>query len=154
MSLTVRHCGITVARVGVARLHRHHRPPVGALVAFEALADGWPIGWATVGRPVSRHLQADGWVEVTRVATDGTRNACSILYGAAARWAKRLGHRICTYTLAREPGTSLRAAGWVETGRTPARRWSCSSRPRQASPNESHEKIRWSPAWCAAVEAP
>lgn len=91
MTIAVRHCGITIARVGVARLHRHHRPPVSGLVAFEVVRDGWPIAWAIVGRPVSRVLDAAGWVEVTRVATDGTPNACSMLYGAAARWARRGG---------------------------------------------------------------
>lgn len=149
MTLTVRQCGVTVARVGVARLHRHHRPPLSALIAFEALVDGWPIGWATVGRPVSRVLQEQGWVEVTRVATDGTPNACSILYGAAARWARKRGSRICTYTLATESGASLRASGWVETGRTRpgTRRWSRPGRPRQSVDVETVPKVRWSPPW-------
>jgi hypothetical protein len=36
-----------------------------------------------VGRPVARMVD-DGWtLEVNRVATDGTKNACSILYAAA-----------------------------------------------------------------------
>jgi hypothetical protein len=151
VTLSVRPCGITVARVGVARVHRHHRPPLSALVAFEALVDGWPIGWATVGRPVSRVLQARGWVEVTRVATDGTRNACSLLYGAAARWARKNGTPICTYTFASESGASLRGAGWVVTGRVPGRRWSRPSRARQASQTEAEDKLRWSPPWCASV---
>lgn len=150
MTLSVRPCGITVARVGVARLHRHHRPPVSGLVAFEAIgADGWPVGWATVGRPVSRVLQARGWVEVTRVATDGTRNACSLLYGAASRWAKRRGSPICTYTFESESGASLRGAGWVVTGRVRASRWSRPSRERQSAETEREGKLRWSPPWCA-----
>src|SRR5574341_91514 len=38
-----------------------------------------------VGRPVAR-LCADGWTaEVTRVATDGAKNACSMLYSACWR---------------------------------------------------------------------
>lgn len=151
MTLSVRPCGITVARVGVARLHRHHRPPLSGLVAFEALVDGWPVGWATVGRPVSRVLQARGWVEVTRVATDGTRNACSLLYGAAARWAKKRGTPICTYTFASESGASLRGAGWVVTGHVQARRWDRTSRARRSSPTESEDKLRWSPPWCVPI---
>lgn len=100
MTLRVRELGeggITVARVGVERLHRHHDPPPSGLVAFEAVGpDGWPVGWAIVGRPVSAVLQAAGWVEVTRVAVvavedGGPRGACSMLYGAAARWARRGG---------------------------------------------------------------
>lgn len=144
--ITVRPCGITVARVGVARLHRHHRPPVSGLVAFEVLdAGGWPRGWAVVGRPVSRVLDAAGWVEVTRVATDGTRNACSALYGACARWAWAQRRPCLTYTLSSEPGTSLRAAGWSPVHRTRAGRWSNAGRPRQAARPEQHDKIRWSP---------
>ncbi len=148
--LRVRPCGVTVAREAVARLHRHHHPPPGALVAFEVLDEArWPRGWALVGRPVSRVLDGAGWVEVTRCATDGTPNACSALYGAAERWACRQGHPLLTYTRADEPGSSLRGAGWVELGTTDhhgeARRWSCPSRPRRASRNEEVAKRRWIP---------
>ena len=94
--MNVRRCDIGTARIGVARLHRHLRPPLSGLAAWEVLIDGWPVGWAIVGRPVSRVLQADGWVEVTRVAVPavadgGPRNACSAVYGAIARWARRGG---------------------------------------------------------------
>jgi len=66
-----------------------------------------------VGRPVGGANQ-DLWVEVTRCCTDETRNACSFLYGAAARAAKALGFiRIQTYILAAEDGASLKASGWV-----------------------------------------
>lgn len=142
-----RECGITVARVGVARLHRHHRPPPGGLVAFEALVQGWPRAWAIVGRAVSRVLDQRGWVEVTRVASDGAGNACSALYGAASRWARRHGRPVHTYTLDSEPGTSLRAAGWVVVGRTQPRRWSCASRPRRSRRDEANGKVRWCPRW-------
>lgn len=76
-----------------------------------AYADGRLVGVAVAGRPVARAL-ADGLtVEVTRVCTDGTRNACSALLGASRRVALVLGYqRGITYTLASEPGTSLRAA--------------------------------------------
>lgn len=46
--------------------------------------------------------------------TDGTPNACSMLYGACRRaWRAIGGRRIVTYILASESGSSLRAAGWV-----------------------------------------
>ena len=52
--------------------------------------------------------------EVVRVATDGTPNACSFLYGNAARIARLMGfRRIITYTLDNESGASLRAVGWM-----------------------------------------
>lgn len=149
--MKVRRCGITAARVGVARLHRHNRPPVGGYYGLEVVVDGWPRGWAVVGRPVSRELQAAGWAEVTRVATDGTANACSALYGAAARWARSLSIPLVTYTLQSEPGTSLRAAGWQQAWVVPARpshrTWSCTTRPRRPGTVDCTGKIAWVPGW-------
>ena len=61
----------------------------------------------------------DQWrvAEVTRLATDGTKNACSRLYAAAARACDALGFdSIQTYTLPEEGGVSLRASGWVCEG--------------------------------------
>ena len=84
-------------------------------------------------------------IEVTRVATDGCPNACSALYGAAWRAAKALGYeRLGTYTLASEPGTSLRAAGWQQVRMVRGRSWSAPSRLR----NDQHpleDKILWEP---------
>jgi len=80
------------------------------------------------------------------VATDGTRNACSMLYGAAWRAAKALGYRkLITYTLASEPGTSLRAAGWSVVGEVRGRSWSCASRPR-VDKHPLQDKLRWEAA--------
>jgi hypothetical protein len=115
----------------VTEHHRHHKPPRGSLFQVAA-ADGERIvGVAIVGRPVSRHRQ-DGWTaEVTRLCTDGTRNACSKLYGAAWRVARELGYRrLGTYTLPDEGGASLRAAGWRLVGEAGGGTWSRSDRPR------------------------
>jgi len=103
----------------VRQWHRHHAPPQGHKFSIAASVDGEVVGVAIVGRPVSRMLQ-DGWtLEVTRLATDGTKNACSFLYGAAWRAARGLGfRRLITYILDSEPGTSLRAAGWRLVGTT------------------------------------
>lgn len=91
-----------------------------------ALADdsGETHGVAIVGRPVARGLD-DGWtLEVTRTCTDGTKNANSMLYGAAWRAARALGYRrLVTYTLVEESGTSLRAAGWKTVHETRGRPW-------------------------------
>ncbi len=84
-----------------------------------------------VGRPVAR-MSDDGWtLEVNRVCTDGARNACSMLYGAAWRAAKALGYRrLVTYTLPEEGGASLRAAGWKLLGERGGGNWNKPSRPR------------------------
>ena len=63
-------------------------------------------------------------LEVIRLVTDGTHNACSMLYGAAARAGAALGFiRIQTYILDSEPGTSLRAAGWTDEGEAGGGQW-------------------------------
>ena len=80
--------------------------------------------------------------EVTRVCTLGDRNACTMLLSACRRGAAALGyHRVVTYTLSSEPGTSLRAAGWQETAQVRGRSWDCASRPRTAS--TPRNKRRW-----------
>ena len=102
------------------------------------------MGVAIVGRPVARAL-ADEWTaEVTRVAVlDGVKNGCSMLYGACWRAARALGYRkLVTYTLATEPGTSLRAAGWREVASVRGRSWHCRSRPR-VDKHPTQDKLRW-----------
>lgn len=144
MGLRVVPCTIADAKAVVLRLHRNHPPPVSGLFALAVADDAGSIrGVAIVGRPVSRHVQ-DGWTcEVSRVATDGARNACSLLYGAAWRAARALGwRRMVTYTLASEPGTSLRAAGWRVVGQTDPESWSRQGRPRvDHAPLQA--KLRW-----------
>lgn len=115
----------------VARLHRHHKPVIGHLFSLGAVLNDELIGVAIVGRPVAR-MRDDGLTaEVTRLCTDGTRNACSFLYGASARAAFALGfQRIGTYILATESGGTLKAAGWRLIGETKGGSWSRPSRGR------------------------
>lgn len=100
------------ANAFVERLHRHHKKIQGHRFSLGAETGEGLCGVAIVGRPVGGQHQRD-WAEVVRLCTDGTPNACSFLYGAAARAAKALGFvRIQTYILRSEPGTSLKASGW------------------------------------------
>lgn len=79
---------------------------------------------------MSRHLDDGFTLEVNRLCSDGTRNACSFLYAAAARAAKELGYRkIITYTLDTENGASLRAAGWTNAGIAGGKVWTGKRRP-------------------------
>lgn len=130
-ALAVSPLNLESANEFVRRVHRHHPPVVGHKFSLAATMAGEVVGVCIVGRPVARGRD-DGWtLEVTRLATDGTRNACSFLYGAAARAAFALGYRrIGTYILASEPGTSLNAAGWRQIGEVKGRSWDCPSRPR------------------------
>lgn len=111
--------------------HRHHSSVPGAKFSL-AVSEGETVrGVAIVGRPVARKLD-NGWtLEVNRVCTDGARNACSMLYGAAWRAAKALGfRRLITYTLLDEGGASLRAAGWRLLGERGGGNWNVPTRPR------------------------
>lgn len=133
--------------------HRHHKPVPGTKFSIAVSDETNKVrGVAIVGRPVARHLD-DGWtLEVNRCCTDGTMNACSMLYGAAWKAAKALGfRRIVTYTLPEEGGASLRATGWLPTfgvGGTP---WNNNTRQR-AENRHSDNKIKT--RWEASVGVP
>ncbi|MEU9245376.1 XF1762 family protein [Streptomyces sp. NPDC048385] len=101
------------AKEFVRTWHRRHPPPAGQIFAVGAAnAAGVLRAVAIVGRPVARHLDDGATLEVTRTASDGTRNANSLLYGASWRAAKALGYRrLVTYTQDGESGASLRGAG-------------------------------------------
>lgn len=115
----------------VSKLHRHHRAPQTWKFGI-AVNDGEKVvGVVMVNIPVARMLNDGLTLEVTRCCTDGTKNAASMLYGAAWRASKALGFkRLITYILAEEPGTTLRAAGWRELYKTSGGSWSRPSRPR------------------------
>lgn len=113
--------------------HRHHQPVRGCKFSI-GLYDTKLRGVLIAGRPVSRMLDDGLTLEVTRLATDGVMNGCSMLYGAAARIAKEMGYtRIITYILDSEPGTSLKASGWIKTSDVRGQSWSRPSRQRQTN---------------------
>ncbi len=92
------------------------------------------IGVAVAGLPSARLLCDDVTIEITRLCTTGERNAASMLYGAITRAAQALGYtRAYTYTLQAEPGSSLRASGWIEDGRVDAQSWNRPNRKRHES---------------------
>ena len=101
------------ANAFVGELHRHHGEVVGCRFSFGAEVEGKLVGAVIVGRPVAPKTEQYKVAEVTRLCTDGTMNACSFLYGAAARICKIMGFkRIQTFILPTETGVSLKAAGW------------------------------------------
>lgn len=136
------------ARAFVEGWHRHNRPPVGHKFSVGVADDDRVLrGVAIVGRPVARHLDDGGTLEVLRVATDGAPNACSMLYGTSWRAARALGYtRLVTYTQSTEPGSSLRAAGWRVVARTDTRvrpGWDRPSRPRDNGSYLASERTLW-----------
>jgi hypothetical protein len=114
--------------------HSTHGAPQGWKFGLSVATGKTVVGVVTVGRPVSRH-QDDGYtLEVTRCATDGTKNAASKLYAAAWRAAKNMGYRrLITYTLAdEEEGIPLRAVNGYKIlhQRTGGGSWNSRKRPR------------------------
>lgn len=115
----------------VDRHHRHHKAPPGAIFAV-GLATEEVVGVVIVGLPVAAANRDDFTAEVSRLCVaEGVANGCSMLYAAAWRAARGMGYRkLITYTLATEPGTSLRAAGWRVLHQTKGGTWNRPSRPR------------------------
>lgn len=131
MSLQIVPITLEEANAFVSQHHRHHKPTIGHKFSIAASEGEMVRGVAIVGRPVARGND-DGWtLEVSRCCTDGVRNGCSMLYGAAWRATKALGfRRLITYTLPAEGGASLRAAGWTLIGERGGGNWNTPARPR------------------------
>lgn len=127
--------------------HTHRRLPKiqGAMWAVSAVAGDDVVGVALVGAP-ARKLSADT-LAVLRVAVkEGYRNGCSMLYGACSRAARAMGaDNLVTYTHEDEPGTSLKAAGWIDGGLTDGGSWDCPSRPRLPGIDEGPKRRWWAP---------
>ena len=146
MSLEVIPLELAEANQMVAALHRHHKPVVGHRFSLGCIDDiGNLHGAAIVGRPVARLAgQPREVLEVTRLVTDGTRNACSILYAAAARAGRALGFvRIQTYILAAETGASLKASGWVSEGPAGGGQWKHTDGKPRRTDQPTGQKERW-----------
>ena len=156
MRLKVVPISLKTANGFVEEFHRHHSKVQGHKFSIGATNEGKIVGVCIVGRPVSRYLDDGNTLEVTRLCTDGTYNACSILYSRAARIAKDMGYtKIITYILQSETGASLKASGWICEGETGGGNWSVPSRPRELMPSQMslfpqkekypiEKKVRWS----------
>lgn len=133
---------VKAAAKWVRETHRHLPNVQGGLFAVAIAADNELRGVAIAGNP-PRVWQGTGRVVISRVSTDGAQNGCSMLYGAICRAAKALGYREAwTYTLPEEPGTSLRAAGFIDMGLTDGGEWSRPSRARSPTARPD-KKRRW-----------
>ncbi len=143
MALTIIPITLAEANQFVLEFHRHHGPVPGHKFSLGVSENDRVIGVAIVGRPVSRMLD-DGWtLEVNRLATDGTKNACSALYAACWRASRALGYRkLITYTLPEEGGASLRGAGWKSLGECGGGKWSRKKRPR-VDMHPTQMKLKW-----------
>ena len=145
MTLELRPIELKSANAFIGEHHRHHKPVQGHRFSLSAWIGETLVGVATIGRPVARlggkPLEV---LEVTRLATDGTPNACSFLYGAAARVGKAMGYkRIQTYILEEEPGTTLKAAGWTDEGPAGGKQWKHTDGKPRRTDQPMGMKRRW-----------
>jgi hypothetical protein len=128
----------------VTQWHRHHKPSVGHKFSIALVEDEDYIGIAICGRPVARGSDDGLTLEVARLCTDGTPNACSKLYGACARVAKEMGYvKIQTYILQSEPGTSLKASGWIMEAVTAGGQWKRTDGVINRTDQPTEPKQRW-----------
>lgn len=133
MALNVKPISLAQANAFVIENHRHHDKVQGHKFSEGCYEGDKLVGVAVVGRPVSRYLDNGETLEVTRLCTDGTYNACSILYARCSRIAKDMGYKkIITYILDTENGSSLKASGWnCEEENVGGGNWDCKARPRE-----------------------
>jgi hypothetical protein len=132
----------------VAQLHRHHKPIRVAKFSIGASKDGKLVGAAICMRPACPAHDNGKTLEVCRLVTDGTDNACSLLYSTCAKIAKLMGYeKIQTYILDREPGDSLKATGWTleatGCGGTPQGKRTNRPNGHEVTPITFETKQRW-----------
>lgn len=141
--LEIKPIHLTPAKEYVKEHHRHNIPPVGGKFAISCFNGTKLCGVAICGRPVSRYLDDGETLEIYRNCTDGTKNACSKLYGACLRIAKAMGYkRVVTYTLASETGASLKAANFKCCGEAGGLTWT-GNRKRAYDVAPQEMKTKW-----------
>jgi len=130
------------AKEFVCNYHRHNPNVVGCKFAIGCIDENVMVGVAICGRPVSRYLDDGKTLEINRVCTNGTANACSMLYGACCRIAKEMGYeRVITYTLQSETGASVKASNFICDGEAGGTHWTGKRDKGQNIPHEM--KVRW-----------
>ena len=146
MTLRVWPCTVKAAARYVWEHHRHLKREVqGGLFACAigggpSVAEWHGVGIVGTGAQV---WEGTGRATITRTATDGVENGCSMLLGALCRAAKALGFvEAWTYTLPEEPGISLRAAGFVDMGLNAGGEHDREARRRRPA-ERSEPKRRW-----------
>ena len=141
--LVIKPIHLAAAQAFVKEYHRHNIPTVGGKFAVACYDDDRMCGVAICGRPVARRLDDGTTLEIYRNCTDGTRNACSKLYGACQRIAHDMGYkRVITYTLKSENGASLRAANFENCGEAGGTQWT-GSRRRDYYVSPKELKTKW-----------
>ena len=130
MSLEIRPITFKTASQYIDQHHRHNGKTVGCKFVIGCFEGEKMVGVAVCGRPISRHYDDGFTLEINRVCTDGTHNACSMLYGASCRIAKDMGYKkVITYTLVTENGASLKASNFKCEGEAGGIEWTGERNP-------------------------
>lgn len=136
----------------ILKWHSHHKPPVGHVFSLAAYEDDELVGVVVVGRPVAPGFGNDfGKVlEVTRLCTNGHRNAASFLLGCVRRACKAFGvEKIVSYTRDDEAGTCYVAAGWEAVSKVKGSGWNSGNKSDRWLPGlyvpttEICDRVRW-----------
>jgi len=130
----------------VEKWHRHHKRVQGHRFSIGVIDTntGDLVGGCSVGRPVARRINSKEVLEVTRLVTNGHKNACSILYAAAARVGRELGYKkIQTYILESESGHSLMVSGWTNEGEAGGGQWKHTDGKPRRTDQPTEKKQRW-----------
>lgn len=150
MSTELKPATLRDANALVARWHSHHKPVRGHLFSIGAYHKGECVGVVIVGRPVAAGLQDGTTYEITRLCTNGHRNAASKLIASAWRAARAMGVvRMVSYTRLDELGTCYRAAGWRPVSNVKGREWTSGNKRERWLPGlyqattEIVDRVRW-----------
>lgn len=144
-----------VAFAWIAEHHRHHKKPPGTVICLGAFDGNALVGVIAIGRPVAGPLDDGAHWEVTRLCTNGHRNAASFLLGKARRLAAVAGISPPLYSYLRfdEDGVCYRAAGWVPVAETRPRHWDSGNKSTRWLPGlyepttEPVARVRWEARW-------
>jgi tRNA A37 N6-isopentenylltransferase MiaA len=147
MTLSIFPISLQHANAFIEAHHRHHKPLRFHKYSIGASKNEQVVGVCVVNRPVNPAMDDGLTLEVARLCTDGTKNACSFLLSRAAQAAKALGyHRIQTYTTEEETlksrGTSLWASGWLYSHVSKGGTWNHPCRPR-TDKHPTGDKFCW-----------
>lgn len=106
--------------------HSHNKRTVGHIFSLALWIERKLVGVAVCGRPTSRHLDDGRTIEVYRnCVIRHYPNACSMLYGACIRTAKKKGYtKVITFTRMSELGSSVKAANFkMEAENVGGKKW-------------------------------
>ena len=138
-------CTVKAAKAWVAQTHRHLERVNGGLFASSLIDDAGQLHAVAIAGTGAPEWEGTGRMTITRVASDGVRNGCSMLYASLCQAGKALGYvEAWTYTLPEEGGAALRAAGVALMGLTKGsgKGWEAKGRARMPAVRPE-PKSRW-----------